>query len=204
MQYHSKKNILFDFDLVGKWGALDYLSCVYNDKTNMSVGPGGSTCEADYAPEFVMIPREPGLKERCILNDGSGRYLPLGISSTGGGYCIAEYNFSGTPVPIMYNTDQSNPPTNYDPSKATLNRGALILPSGVSSGGRQFVRFIVLYPEVWYDGNPGLPDKKGKFYDSNFYKGFFLGRLDGFDLVYPENDTPGWNNIPVRIFKISG
>ena len=62
-----------------------------------------------------------------------------------------------------------------------------------------FLRTLVAYSDVYYDGQSGLQDAKGKGYDSNFYKGFFLGHIPGFDLVYPENNT---GLAPVRIYKI--
>ncbi|MFH1470858.1 MAG: hypothetical protein ABIF01_03855, partial [Candidatus Micrarchaeota archaeon] len=107
-------------------------------------------------------------------------------------------------VTVLFNTDQSNPPQNFDMSEGvvTINRAVIIPMDQVSLQGRQYGRYIAAYPEVWYDGQSGLADKKGEAYDSNFYKGFFLGRIDGFELVYPEDDPGGLQISTVRIFKI--
>ena len=206
MKAHNATHVLFDIDLVGKWGALRYLSCVYNQQTNMSIGPGGSTCDRLYDFEYVYVPSSPSLNERCVLKDGSG-YMQLAISTfpvdgTPYRYCVGNANISGNSVPILYNTDASNPPGDFDPSVASPNRGLLAFAEGTYIQNKPYTRYMVLYPEVWYDGQSGLPDRKGKGYDSNFYKGFFLGKLDGFDLVYPENDLGGLLASQVRIFKI--
>ncbi len=196
MVEHNATHALFDMDLVGKWGALKYLSCVYSNQTNMSQGPAVSDCDALYDFEYVFIPIQPTLEERCIIKDQPQNALALAFSSFGNVYCVAETQINGEVVPIMYNAGETNPPNNFDLSKATINRGTLILAQGTNIQGRQFARFMVLYT------GDGFEDRKGKGYDSNFYKGFFLGELDGFELVYPENDRPGWRNVPVRIFEI--
>ncbi|MFH1448287.1 MAG: STT3 domain-containing protein [Candidatus Micrarchaeota archaeon] len=201
---HNATHALFDLDLVGKWGALKYLSCVYNNQTDMSKGPTASDCDRVYDFESVFIPTEPTVEESCIIK-GNGGAMPIAVSSFGMVYCITEVESNGMRFPVLYNTDQTNPPNNFDPSNATVNRGVLVMPQGVNMDGRVYARYMVLYPDVWYDGVSGFPDRKGKAYDSNFYKGFFLGELEGFELVYPENNT-GLNlvqsNTPVRIFKI--
>jgi len=50
-----------------------------------------------------------------------------------------------------------------------------------------------------------ITDAPTEFYNSNYYKGFFLGNLPGFTQVYPSNAT-GINYVngtyPIRIFAL--
>ncbi|MFH0818133.1 MAG: hypothetical protein V1909_05900, partial [Candidatus Micrarchaeota archaeon] len=204
MKKFNATHALFDIDLVSKWGALKYLSCVYNGQTNMSTGPGASSCDQIYDFEYIFIPTEPGLSERCIVKGQTGQYLRLAVSSFGNGYCVGQIDIGGKQVMVLFNTNQSNLPSDFDtsPDVVTINRAIPLYMDRVQLQGRLYDRFLATYPELWYDGQPGLPDRKGKVYDSNFYKGFFLGRIDGFELVYPEGDPGGLNIQPVRIFKI--
>ncbi len=206
MQKFNATHVLFDIDLVSKWGALKYLSCVYNNQTNMSVGPGTSTCDQLYDFEYIYVPAEPALNQRCIIKGQVGQYLPLAFSSFGVNYCVGQSNVGGKTVMVLFNVNQSNLPNDFDISQGvvTVNRAIPLYMDRVSIEGKPYDRFLSTYPELWYDGQSGLPDRKGKAYDSNFYRGFFLGKIDGFELVYPEGDPGGLNIQPVRIFKIKG
>ncbi|MBI5158905.1 hypothetical protein HY992_02185 [Candidatus Micrarchaeota archaeon] len=57
------------------------------------------------------------------------------------------------------------------------------------------------YPKEWIDGSNALEDAKSKYYNSVFYKGFFLGEIEGFEQVYPEYNVQG-PNVYIRIFKL--
>ena len=66
--------------------------------------------------------------------------------------------------------------------------------------GRKYQSFLVFYPPE----GMGYEDRAGLSYDSVFYKGFFLGHIDGFEQVYPyvaETAQIG-PSIPVRIYKL--
>ncbi len=199
-------HVMFDIDLVGKWGALKYLSCVYNEQTNMSVGPGSSLCDQLYDFEYMLVPVQPTLNERCIVKGKEGQYMQLGISTFGPTYCLGEIDIGGNKAMAILEANESNPPENFDtdPNVVKINRGIPMYMDRTGYNGRAYDRYLIAYPEIWYDGQPGLPDRKGKAYDSNFYRGFFLGRIDGFELVYPEGDPGGLMIKPVRIFKIPG
>lgn len=63
MQGHDSKYALFDTELIagggtlgGKYGALNYLSCAYNNQTDVSSQPGQSECEYEHLWEQVFIP----------------------------------------------------------------------------------------------------------------------------------------------------
>ncbi|MEM4389318.1 MAG: STT3 domain-containing protein [Candidatus Micrarchaeia archaeon] len=187
MRAHKAKYFLVDIDLINKWGALVYLSCIYNNQTRYEIGPGGSECDAAYQWERVYVPRQPSISEFCAAE---GKQLVRAFSSFGLTYCIEVAQTPSGPVPIMY----------YE--NGTLNRGFMSGAGVVNIKGRPFSSFIVWYPERWLDGQSGLPDRKGKGYDSAYYKAFFLGNLSGFTQVYPDYNVPG-PSIPVRIFKLT-
>jgi len=66
-----------------------------------------------------------------------------------------------------------------------------------------FVEFLVIYTPNSTNGT--ITDAPTEFYNSNYYKGFFLGNLPGFTQVYPSNAT-GINYVngtyPIRIFAL--
>jgi hypothetical protein len=70
-------------------------------------------------------------------------------------------------------------------------------------GGQEFVQFLMIYTPNAPNGT--VTDAPTAFYSSNFYSGFFLGKLAGFNLVYPQNSV-GVNFVngtyPIRIFKL--
>ena len=201
MVEHKAKYVLFDQDLIGKWGALDFLSCVYNNETNMSfaysegkkVGTlynlGTSRCEQEHNFERIFIPvSDLSALDYCQSPDPNTPLIRA-YSNFGYKYCIP-LNGSGEPVML------------YEDNLSRINKGHLASPSSVTlNDGRDYNTYLILYTyETWSDGRISYEDRKGKMYDSNFYKGFFLGELPGFIQVYPSNMMAG----PVRIFKIVG
>lgn len=192
MRDHKTQYVLYDFDLVSKWGALTYLSCFYNNLTTFEKGPGGASCDTvDYMYERVFIPAQPTVSDVCQVAGMEDKQLISAFSSQGVKYCVgAVRDSSGQQMIITYNED------------GTQNRAILYPFTSASINGREYSVFIAWYPEVWLDGTPGLPDAKGKFYNSTFYQGFFLGKLDGFTQVYPSANQPGLTSY-VRIFKLN-
>ena len=70
MKAHDSEYALFDMEIVagsgglgGKYGALNYLSCDWDNKTNVSRAPGQSECEADHLWETIFVSSNP-----CILS----------------------------------------------------------------------------------------------------------------------------------------
>jgi len=199
MREYKARYVLFDYDLIGKWGALNFLACVYNNQTNQSFaqaqgGPGTSKCEAEHAPEHVFVPLERSIGDYC-RSPAPNIQLVRGRSSFGVSYCIYEtLTADGYTVPqaMFYEENMSKP-----------NKGILAYPQRVNIRGRDYAMYTVLYfkdPEIWPDNVSGWDDRKGKYYDSNFYKGFFLGELEGFDKVYEYKEPSG---IPlVRIYRL--
>lgn len=75
MKAHDSEYALFDMELVagggslgGKYGALNYLSCAWDNQTNVSYGPGESGCEAEHLWETIFISGTP-----CTISTISNR-----------------------------------------------------------------------------------------------------------------------------------
>ena len=64
--------------------------------------------------------------------------------------------------------------------------------------------FLIAFIAYTPNKNGTITNMPSQFYNSTFYKGFFLGKLNGFTMVYPSNFT-GVNYInttaPIVIFK---
>ncbi|MEM0438333.1 MAG: hypothetical protein QXU54_03480, partial [Candidatus Micrarchaeia archaeon] len=176
MQSRNSTYALFDIDLIGKWGALTYLSCVYNNETKASELPAESQCSASYQFERVYSPRNPTISQMCEVGD---MYGAVAVSSFRRQYCLVNAGGMGLV---------------FDPS---TGKQINALPVGMGSyraqDGRVYDEYLMVYAEDALDSAPG------RGYKSNFYKAFFLGKLDGFEQVYP--DTKGIGILPVRIYK---
>ena len=204
MKEHKAKYVLLDEDLIGKWGALVYHACYYNNKTTIAIGPGNSECDRGYSPEFVFVPlpdastSQMSSENLCDIkidgNRGIKVYSPYfgkqnqfgyyctSISSLNQGLSLLQYGTSYVPLSFTYENGK----------KAGITNGLF---QGRSSDGNYLI-FLVTYPS-------DSPDRKGKFYDSVFYKGFFEGKIPGFEQVHPEQNLLG-PVIPVRIYKLNG
>ncbi|MEM3399970.1 MAG: hypothetical protein QXP42_03995 [Candidatus Micrarchaeia archaeon] len=179
---HKVKYILLDIDLIGKWGALNYLSCYYNNRTVFEKDPGESECEREYEFERLFVPASPTLQDFCDV--GGGAVMVRGISSAGYKYCIGTLNISGQPRNIiLYENNQTLNPA------LPMHQGRVRL-----GDGREYNAYLMFYV------GDGYSHRKTKGYDSIFYKGFVLGRIEGFDLVYPEATTELID--PVRIYRL--
>jgi len=194
MHEHEAKYLLLDQDLIAKWGALVYHACYYNNKTDLKTGPGGSDCDREYSPEFVFIPNKMTSDNLCsgstqnniilkvyspyFLAKGTSKYYCVSLNSLNEGLSLLQYGTQYVPLSFTYE----------DGKKAGITNGMFQGQSG------DYFMFLVTYPS-------DSPDRKGKFYDSVFYKGFFEGKVQGFKQVHPIQNTRG-PNIPVRIFEL--
>jgi hypothetical protein len=191
MRDHKAKYLLLDQDLIGKWGALDYLSCVQDNETQFIPHQvGSSQCEGEHYFERVYFPVQPTQADLCNIN---APFQMFRASSTVRGqdaYCVAQVTQNNQTQFVMA----------YE-SNGTINHG-ILMPQGTTAmgDGRDYVQAFVLYPPP----GQGYDDRSNKFYDSVFYKGFFLGHIDGFVQVYPyEAEYAQFGpSIPVRIFKL--
>ena len=200
MREKDSEYVLFDIDLVNKWGALNFLSCVYNNQTNMSFaqsksgGMGKSECEYDHSFEHVFVPLQRTMADYCPMSTPE-KPLVYGFSNMGVAYCIEEDTSAGYVMPI----------TVYDNSTGNMVKVHL-QPEYTTKmqDGRDYGVYKAYYfknSSAWSDGESGWGDRKGKFYDSNFYNAFYLGELEGFELAY-EYVPPEGGLALIRIFKL--
>ena len=94
----------------------------------------------------------------------------------------------------------------YPNGDLKLNKGIPSYPFAMQNtyhfGENQMTGFTMLYTKdkIWMENGEvvdGYEDRKGKFYDSNLYKGFMLGEIEGFDKVFETSESY------VKIYKIS-
>ncbi|MGB9703512.1 MAG: hypothetical protein ACPLXS_02240, partial [Candidatus Micrarchaeales archaeon] len=196
------KYILLDQDLIQKWGALDFLGCVFANKTNMSFAfsegekrgipylIGTSKCEEEHSPVYVLIPIPTMINSTSQLCSGDS---VKAYSTTGKIYCF-KYSSS-------YN--QTSIGDFYTLSGEKLNA---IAPPFLCSpqkyeGVWYYYCMLLFYPT---NKTQTLPTK---YYNSTFYRLFFLGNLSGFKQVFPNNNEVydlgnGLSFAPVRIFEL--
>jgi asparagine N-glycosylation enzyme membrane subunit Stt3 len=202
---HNAKYVLFDQDLISKWGALNFLSCVYNNETNMSFAfsegkkynvpyeLGTSQCEKEHDFERVYIPVNPTIDDYCQTSNPAQPYVRA--------YTTGNYTYC-----VLFNTQGQNRKILgmvYESNMSMEEHGTPYLGGVQSIGGKQYDVYTMLYTkDVWPDGKSGWDDRKGKIYDSTFYQGYFLGQLDGFEQVYPSPNQSSTVFPAVRIFKI--
>jgi len=189
MREHKAKYLLLDSDLIGKWGALVYLACVQNNETQFIPRQvGSSACEANHYFERVFVPLEPTDADLCSLNAPFQMFHAVSTHRPDG-YCIGQTTQNGqqTLIVAYQNGTQVK---------------AILSPEGQTTlgDGRQYVSFMAIYPPP----GQGYEDRAGLAYDSIFYKGFFLGHIDGFEQVFPYQAEEGQfgPSLPVRIFKL--
>jgi asparagine N-glycosylation enzyme membrane subunit Stt3 len=206
----DSKYVLFDNQLTAKWQALDFLGCVGVNQTSkafaiaagQSVGQpyllGTSTCELNHDPAYLLVPISTStVSDYCQL---SGNVTALRTLVLAGNrilnqtYC-APTNFSGNAARLLTTNG----------SKTNI----LLVPNGQfyagvnNVSGQQFLTFIALYEPNAANGT--VTDAPTEFYQSNYYKAFYLGQLPGFKMVYPTNFT-GMNYVngtwPVVIYAL--
>ncbi|VVB74129.1 Oligosaccharyl transferase STT3 subunit [uncultured archaeon] len=178
MKSHKAKYLLLDQDLVGKWGALVYHSCVYNNYTTLAQDPGESECDMMSSPEVLYVPKSPTSSDVCALKSSDGQSSLKLYSSMGQAYGFGYYCSVGGTLPFYYENKTAAGIENV------LQEGDLT----------SYAAFMALYPS-------DSLDRKGTFYDSIFYKGFFEGHIDGLTQVYPSTYSTE-PNLPVRIYKL--
>ena len=178
MKSHNSTYVLFDVDLVGKWGALTYLSCVYNGETAAEDLPSESKCSADYQLERIWVPQKPSLQQMCSIGQQYGVYAYSSFPPRT--YCTQIIN---NQYMLIFDSQ-----TGKQISAVPMASGTFTAQSGV------YNEYLLIYTKE------GIADAPGRGYTSNFYKGFFLGELDGYTQVYP-TDVKGFGVVPIRIYK---
>ncbi|MBI2080091.1 hypothetical protein HYT84_04965, partial [Candidatus Micrarchaeota archaeon] len=202
----------FDGELVyggsvlgGKYGALNYLSCDYANKTDVGASPGGSFCEAEHLWEVIYVPKDMTNQEctisselnkkgvlaytQVISNDADG--ITGALSPT---YCVGDALLAnGQTTSATYSLNEK-----YENGDLKLNKAILKYDYDTSDGISLYTAFYTTDP-IWLENGEiksGYEDRKGKFYDSNIYRAFFLNDLPGFDLVFTSKGGE------VKIYKL--
>ncbi|MGC8648965.1 MAG: hypothetical protein ACP5UN_01965 [Candidatus Micrarchaeia archaeon] len=219
MNGNQTEYALFDEDLIGKWGALDFLGCVYVNETSyqyaieqgQAQNPpvpyelGTSKCEQNHDPQYAFIPL--AVFESNTTNVSIDYYCS--ISNSTNQYAIAVLisgiNQQNQTIACADLSSTSNGGIQlYTQKGAKMN--AFLLPLGISQlQGIPIVQYLVIYTPNGANGI--ITDAPTEFYLSNYYKAFFLGDLPGFTQVYPQNNQSGVNFINytylVRIYKLN-
>jgi len=164
--------LVFSYDIVQKWDSISYLACLSREATNASFSPDKkSACEKQLEFEYVGIPL--GSAPRCAWNSTTIRAK----SSYNRTYCISDpslMQLGAAPEVFFENGTKIEVGLQYIPTQDANT--ALML---------------VLYDAYSWDYRPG------KAYESNFYRGFYLRDLPGFEQVYPENGSR-WDIVVLR------
>ncbi len=222
MEGNQTRYVLFDQDLIQKWGALDFLGCVNvnatseafaiaQGKSNSPPEPyvlGTSQCELAHDPEFLLLPLSALVKTNQTLGQQSlSEYCQISNTNTIyiSGYLVIGSSLENNTVCVNSVPNKEGVLNLYSTQGARIN--AVVQTAsylGVENvQGSLYVEFLVLYTPNTPNGT--ITDAPSEFYDSNYYKGFVLGQLPGFREVYPSNGT-GINYVngtyPVRIYEI--
>ncbi|MEM3839220.1 MAG: hypothetical protein QXF01_01435, partial [Candidatus Micrarchaeaceae archaeon] len=194
----QSKYVLFDDQLVPKWGALDFLACIDTNQTsqkfaeqqgrlyNQSFILGTSPCEISHDPAELLVPvRSNSISVYCSISNSSQANSTLLQTITVVGQSIAKESYC---MPVSFFT--TGKPTRLLYANGTLSNAVVTtnLYQGIlSNGGVPFYSFVLIYLPNGQNGT--ITDAPSQFYNSNYYRGFFLGKLPGFTLVYPSNFT---------------
>lgn len=205
------KYILLDNELVPKWGALDFLACVDTNQTSeqyaLAQGQqygqpyvlGTSGCEVSHDPAYIYIAISQNLNSYCQFSNNATApalkaIVVVGQSPTNTTYCVPESFFSTGNATYLLSSNGTK-------TNALVSSGFYGGQTTIS--GTQFISFLLLFaPNA---PNDTITNAPSQFYNSTYYKGFFLGKLSGFNLAYPSNFT-GINYVnstnPVMIFEL--
>jgi hypothetical protein len=232
MEAHDSRYALFDMELVssgttlgGKYGALNYLSCAYNNETTVAKSPGQSQCEAEHLWEIVYISTQGctisslsnktgAVAYKVYIGDSYTPYYPstcVNPQTTTDlvfcrdyvkmepAYCVGEALLAtGETMVGTYYMNET-----YPNGDLKLNKAFLQMPFQYSTSHVGQVTGATLFythDSVWFENGAiksGYEDRKGKFYDSNIYNALFLDTLPGFELAYT---SPGG---AVKIYEVS-
>ncbi len=190
--------VLFDDQLLPKWSALDFLACVDINQTSQAFATsagqqysqpfliGTSQCEISHDPVDLNIPSSPAISDYCSFSNSSvtavyaimtvGLTVPQLVNQT---YCVSTTPTKNNVLNVYYpNGTKANLIVS---ATQPFYNGA----RQFSQGGSTYLSFTALYlPNA---PNNKITDAPTKFYNSDFYRGFFLGGIPKFQLVYPEN-----------------
>ncbi|MDE1825170.1 MAG: hypothetical protein KGH61_00605 [Candidatus Micrarchaeota archaeon] len=209
------KYVLFDDQLMQKWGALNFLACVHVNETSLAYAEqqgvaagqpyqlGSSQCELSHSPIYAFVPAQlNSINNYCPSSNSTSQSLKVlllaGNSFLNTTYCVPSNIFNGGNAAHL--TTLSGNVTNMLIVPSQTFFYGIVKPPGAT---QQFGDFLVLFTPN--GPNDTITDAPTLFYNSSYYKGFFFGKLPGFKLVYPGNFT-GMNFInsynQVMIFSL--
>ncbi|MGC8662237.1 MAG: hypothetical protein ACP5RT_00400 [Candidatus Micrarchaeia archaeon] len=190
------KYLLLDDQLLPKWGALDFLACINVNKTNMSFAEnqgklvgrpylvGTSQCEINHDPVHAWIPKMPNnINDYCNVNSSEPMVVAI--------LFVGDQEYINTTYCVPTSIYNSQNPVNLYSSNGTEIKNAYIVPisefyyGNVNVDNRVWIDFVVLYTPN--GPNYTITNAPSEFYNSTYYRGFFLGELPGFTRVYPKN-----------------
>ena len=222
MNTNQTKYVVMDQGLIQKWGALDFLACVYVNETSRAFAIaeghaqsppvpyalGNSQCEIAHDPEYALVPlsaiiptsSSTSVSSFCSISNSTTEYastfLVVGNSLVNETVCADVSSVSSTGAVRIYNTKGV-------PMNAYI---AGDNPVGEVTGpnNQPYLEYLMIYTPN--GSNSTITNAPSLFYSSNFYRGFILGSLPGFNQPYPSNAT-GINYIngtyPIRIFALN-
>ncbi len=211
--------VLFDDQLVPKWSALDFLGCVNQSQTSQSFAEsqgtkygvnfviGTSQCELNHDPVYINIPEQPTISDYCNFSNSSvtavhallttGETIPQLVNQT---YCVATTPRNNSSVLNVYYSNGTK-------ANVLVGLNSEFYKGGVqfTQNGPAYLQFMAVY--LPNGPNATITNAPTYFYNSNYYRGFFLGKLsNAFTLAYPSSFN-GINYInftaPVVIFKLN-
>lgn len=205
----QSKYILFDDQLTQKWQALDFLACIGTNQTSRAFAAsqaqgsgtpyvlGQSQCELSHDPAYVLLPFSNILQ---LGNDilpyttsvNNFCTLPGKKIQAVKGLILAGHNFLNQTlcVPINYTSPVNAIRVLYQNGTES---NILLVPTSqfyfgtANLSNQNYIFYMALY--LPNSANGTITNAPTQFYDSNYYRGFYLGQLPGFTLVYPKNFT---------------
>ena len=206
------KYILFDDQLTQKWQALDFLACVDINETSRSFAMqaasgtsspyvlGTSQCELSHDPAYIFLPMSSGnINDYCQIPNSNVSALKglmvVGESLSNQTFCIP-LNKTSTSAHLLTSDGKK--------TNVVLSFTQQFYSGTVDISGEAFASFMAIYLP---DGPNGtITDAPTEFYNSNYYRGFYLGDLPGFTMAYP-NNFKGTNYLngtwPVVIYQLN-
>lgn len=190
MQQENASLVIFSSDDFQKYQALNYLSCVYQNNTNVNTPIGTSPCELANMPTYLIFPQNlTNINDFCSFSNINLTYIKS-VSNSGIQYCLQE----------LQTTTQGN---QLDGKIYTIN-GTLVnntnmIPMGVQPINNVDYEVYLMEYMPLNTTTCQMPSGIPLFYNSLLYKGEFMGCLNGFKQVYPSGNGFG----AVRIYAFA-
>ncbi len=223
MNGNQSKYVLFDQDLIQKWGALNFLGCVNVNATSLqyaiqqgkSQNPsqpytlGTSQCEQDHDPQYAAVPlsvfqsgaTQSNINNYCSITSANAlyvnAYLVTGSTLSNQSACTElPYQSASAPQNGVLQMFYGN----GTKMNAVIQESQYLGVQNIQ--GTPYILFLMIYLP---DANGIVQNAPSDFYNSNYYKGFFTGDLPGFRQVYPSH-AAGTNFVnfsqAVRIYEV--